>query len=537
MPLAAQIKEKPHNTTNTKMKSMNSKPVPKPATKPAIQAAPQARSQKRQFQVISDSGGPDSEDDIAPVSKKGRQGNRQSSEKVQKLGKSKKLGAQKTPPSPPPLASDSDDVEEDNTEEDMDVDVGSGNDVDGMAGGRGRKMKHGEKAILTQLEIKTARKQKCYKVLQQIASDDGEIPAKRKANLEECIKILSDAHKWGKLMPCAINLWVDPEDVLLEGIKHSLSSDSPSEKGPNIHAYEALTSLWSIDLSADLEYFVDADDGISKISMAVHKGFKAGCQEDTHKIRDAILKIIVKDPRKEALSLPIPVIKPAQGFNYFETAHLLCSQNFLEMFDRNDNWRQQLCEGKMRITHWELPSFLFDQSKISLDDDLAGCMEGYVLVRTVKHLFLSDGIPGKTKGPTRSPIAKIYKIKAITGHIIAYGACQAHYALSSVDGWTCRDGKFNLVKLYDTIVDMYEDFPEDPWAVQSLAWWNKEIFGNSAGADNDEDEDEMVPLPASMVARMAEAQQQRQEIHKAARATADVGDLLLNGGFPLTDDV
>ncbi len=187
MPLAAQIKEKPHNTANTKMKSTNSKPVLKPATKSAIQAALQAQSQKRQFQVISDSGGPDSEDDIAPVSKKGRQGNRQSSEKVQKPGKSKKLRAQKTPPSPPPLASDSDDVEEDNTEEDMDVDIGSGDDVDGMAGGRGRKTKHGEKAILTRLEIKTARKQKRYKVLQQIASDDGEIPAKRKANLEECI--------------------------------------------------------------------------------------------------------------------------------------------------------------------------------------------------------------------------------------------------------------------------------------------------------------------------------------------------------------
>ncbi len=26
-------------------------------------------------------------------------------------------------------------------------------------------------------------------------------------------------------MPRAINLWVDPEDVLLEGIEHSLSSD------------------------------------------------------------------------------------------------------------------------------------------------------------------------------------------------------------------------------------------------------------------------------------------------------------------------
>ncbi len=31
---------------------------------------------------------------------------------------------------------------------------------------------------------------------------------------------------------------------------------------------------------------------------------------------------------------------------------------------------QQLHEGKIRVTHWELLSFLFDQSKVLLDDIL-----------------------------------------------------------------------------------------------------------------------------------------------------------------------
>ncbi|KAK0439079.1 uncharacterized protein EV420DRAFT_1735635, partial [Desarmillaria tabescens] len=535
MPNAAQTKPKPI----TKPKKSSAQPVP---STHAIVAKPkpvQKRYRNSSSDVESEEEHPASKK-AKPLTKMKQTTKASQSSKTEESKKAKKIGIRKLPS--PPVTSDRDDLEDANDDYEDEEDTSavksdSSDDNDGRVGGDTVKIKSSDNDDSdepVQPKAKASRtKQKRYKVLQQITSEDGKAPEKRKENLEECIKILSDAHKWGKLMPRAINLWVDPEDVLLEGIEHSLGSDSSSDKGPNIHAYEILTSLWSIDLSSDLEYFVDADDGISKICTAVHKGFKAGHQEDTHKIREAILKIIVKDPRKETLSIPVPVIKPAQGFNYFETARLLCPQNYLETFDSDDKWRQQLREGKIRITHWELPSFLFDQSKASLDDDLAGCMEGYVLVRTVKHLLLSDGIPGKTKGPTRPPIAKIYKIKTITGRIIAYGACQARYALSSVDGWTRWDGKFNLAKLYDTIVDMYEDFPEDPWAVQSLAWWNKEIFGNSAG-DDDEDEDDMVPPPESTVARMAEARRQRQEIHKAARVAADVGDLLRNGGFPFT---
>ncbi|KAK0431437.1 hypothetical protein EV421DRAFT_1743106 [Armillaria borealis] len=496
----SKIKLRSNNTIA--QKNVTAKPKPtQPAKKLATMSAAQEQSttRKRQHQIISDLDSEvEPEDDAALVSKKGK--------KIEQPARGKKLGTQMGTQKtlPPPAASDTNDVEEDDTEEDMDLDAGSVADASGMVSGQGRKVKGTNDAELTQSEVKTARKQKHYKVLQQITSNNGEALVKRKENLEECIKILSDAHKWGKFMPRAINLWVEPKDVLLEGIERLLGSESTSENGANLNAYEALTSMWSIDLLNDLEYFVDADDGIAKISTALHKGFKSGCQEDTHKIRKNILKIIVKDPRKELLPLPAPVIKSAQGFNYSETARLFCPQIYLEMFKNNDKWRQQLCEGKIKISHWELPSFLFDQSKVSSEDALAGCMEGYVLVRMVKHLLTSNGIPGRSKGLTCPPITKIYKITKIMGHIIAYGACQAHYAFSSVDSWTRCDGKFDLQKFYEAVVDMYEDFPEDPWAIASLAWWNKEVFGNLDGADDDDDSDN-TPPPESTVFKMAEA--------------------------------
>ncbi|KAK0433072.1 hypothetical protein EV421DRAFT_1910364 [Armillaria borealis] len=457
MPYISQIKARANNTTKPSMKSTRPavKPVSKTGSKPVTQPEDPG-SRKRRLQVISDGDSSDAESQDGPQRS---HTSKWSSEKLQQQGKKKKMRTQTPPPPPPPIVSDSDEVEEDNTEEDMDMDMGSGDEVGSMAGGRGRKTRHGEEA--------------------QITSDNGEAPAKCKENLEECIKILTDAHKWGKLMLHAINLWVEPENVLLEGIEGLVDPESISQNDLNLNTYDTLTAMWSIDLSNDLEYFVDANDSVSKISIALHKGFKLARQEDTHKIRDSILKIIVKDPRKESLPLPIPMIKSAQGFNYSETACLLCPQVYLETFNTDGEWCQQLCEGKVKISHWELPSFLFDQLKASPEEDLAGSMWGYVLVRMVKHLLTSDGIPGKSKGPTHPSIVKIYKINKITGHIIVYGACQARYTLSSVDGWTCCDGKFDLQKFYEVIVDMYEDFPEDPWAVESLAWWNKEIFGNS----------------------------------------------------------
>ncbi|SJL14235.1 uncharacterized protein ARMOST_17691 [Armillaria ostoyae] len=513
MPKTMQINPKSTNPSKAKIPSAKAKTRPmKPAMKPVIQQAPQER----------DGSEVESEDDVAPVLKKGRMD--------QQRGKAKKSGTQKTPPA---AASDEEDIEEDDIEEDDIEEDGAedgateediGDDVDGMAGGWRRKAKSGSEAVPTRLEVKVARKQKRYKVLQQITSDDGETPAKQKENMEECIKILSDAHTWGKLMPRAINLWVEPEDVLLEGIEHLLGSERTSENNSNLKAFDALTSFWSIDLSKDLEYFVDADDGMSRISTALHKGFRSTRQEDTHKICDSILKIIVKDPRKESLPLPIPMIKSAQGFNYCETARLLCPQINVKMFDNDDEWRQQLREGKIKISHWELLSFLFNQSKASSEDDLVGCMEGFVLVRTVKHLLTSDGIPGKSKGPTRPSIAKMYKIKKMTGRLIVYGACQAHYALSSLDSWTRRDGKFDLQMFYYSIVDMYEDFPEDPWAVASLAWWNKEVFGSLDGADEDNDNDNNTPPPESTVFKMAEARRQRQKLHKAVTIAAQVAE-------------
>ncbi|KAK0429576.1 hypothetical protein EV421DRAFT_1948202 [Armillaria borealis] len=138
VPSTAQIKlrstngSKPKNTT-VKPKSTMTMPT-KPAMKPVIQQAPQKRSvaRKRRHRIISGGSEVESEDDAAPVSKKGRMD--------QQRGKGKKTGAQRTPPPP---VSEEDNIEEDCTEEDV------GDDVDGTAGGQGRKGKSGDEVIPT----------------------------------------------------------------------------------------------------------------------------------------------------------------------------------------------------------------------------------------------------------------------------------------------------------------------------------------------------------------------------------------------------
>ncbi|KAK0489392.1 hypothetical protein IW261DRAFT_1290156, partial [Armillaria novae-zelandiae] len=121
------------------------------------------------------------------------------------------------------------------------------------------------------------------------------------------------------------------------------------------------------------------------------------------------------------------------------------------------------------------PSFLYDQDLYNPKNDEAGLMKGYLLLRVYLHIFCSNGDPTKQEGLKQGSIAKINGIRSVTGWQIAYVACQAHYALSSKDSWTEQDGTFNMATFYNSVVTMFESYPDDEWCLDTLAWWNKYI--------------------------------------------------------------
>jgi hypothetical protein len=40
----------------------------------------------------------------------------------------------------------------------------------------------------------------------------------------------------------------------------------------------------------------------------------------------------------------------------------------------------------------------------------------------------------------------------------------------STSDWTSKDGSYDYEKMFDSIVDLFETDPTDPWVVETLEW-------------------------------------------------------------------
>jgi len=47
--------------------------------------------------------------------------------------------------------------------------------------------------------------------------------------------------------------------------------------------------------------------------------------------------------------------------------------------------------------------------------------------------------------------------------------------LSATEQWSALNDTFDLEKFYNLIVSLSECDPKDPWVVETLAFWNKEV--------------------------------------------------------------
>ncbi|KAK0488043.1 hypothetical protein EDD18DRAFT_1081952 [Armillaria luteobubalina] len=136
--------------------------------------------------------------------------------------------------------------------------------------------------------------------------------------------------------------------------------------------------------------------------------------------------------------------------------------------------------GKVKVTASEWPSFLYDQDLYDPMDDEVGLMKGYLLLHVCAFLmvfYYSQSFNRFTYPyfAAMGSIAKINGIQLVSGCQIAYAACQACYVLSSKDGWTEQDGAFDMMTFYNSIVALFESFPDDEWCLHTLAWWNKYV--------------------------------------------------------------
>ncbi|KAK0463159.1 uncharacterized protein EV420DRAFT_1639258 [Desarmillaria tabescens] len=326
--------------------------------------------------------------------------------------------------------------------------------------------------------------------------------------------VLNMCHTIGKLIPRTISLFTPVDDIMWAGAKHSNKAivlkidikDLPYTT-PNEKSFSILTEILEHGMTIweALGCFPKTEIGMTAMIKEFHLGIKESRGTDTNKVQYNILTLCLEDLVNNALTLPKPAHKTGQGFNHIDTGHLLCPQIYLEKFNKSDRFLYDLANGKVKVTASEWPSFLYDQALYDPEDEEKRLMRGFLLLHVYLHIFCSNGDPTKQ---------------------IAYVACQGHYALSSKDGWTEQDGAFDLPVFYNSIVDLFESHPDDEWALETLTWWNEQVFGDPNGC-TDTDKSEDIHPPESTVVRMAARREARAKAWVNAATAAAIEDATL----------
>ncbi|KAJ6552937.1 hypothetical protein B0H19DRAFT_1263374 [Mycena capillaripes] len=175
---------------------------------------------------------------------------------------------------------------------------------------------------------------------------------------------------------------------------------------------------------------------------------------------------------------------------------------------------QRIVSGNVELKAADLPSFLWADGSYDPDNWDRGLLRGDLLLRTVRHIWtgpssactgLKDGIPAVCN-------ARLHAKYTVDPEIIACAATQARTMLSTKD-WKLRDGSFNNEEFYDAIIKLFSGLPDDPWAVETLDWYQRNVFGD-ADLPSDRADAEPTPNAADIILTQRAARQERSEYCK-----------------------
>ncbi|KAK0458695.1 hypothetical protein IW261DRAFT_1579413 [Armillaria novae-zelandiae] len=371
----------------------------------------------------------------------------------------------------------------------------------------------GEEGVIFSKDKVTTGKQQCKGKEQSRSDRKRNKPRNDDEFSLKCMQQLWLFHSLGRYIPCCANPFVEVEDMIFDVLEHegpyvaSLSLlfasvmpylysqrlISPAEL-PAVtwleQAYKSFSSFFMPQANTDEAFalFGNREFGLCKMIEVLHNGAKDCCRDTTSKVCHVVLTLSLKDRHVDWLSLPVPTVKSSQGFNHIDTSRLLCPQIHLEDFNKDPNKiLQQLADGDIQPTASEWPSFMYDQDLYDKNNMFSG---------------LINGDPMKQSGLKQATLMKLFGIKKITSHHIAYAACLTQFGLCSKDAWQLCDGAFHLDVLYYAVVDLFEMFPEEKWVTETLAWWNIEIFDDPNGCADTLDAQKDVHPPDSTVSQM-----------------------------------
>ncbi|ETW82482.1 hypothetical protein HETIRDRAFT_314971, partial [Heterobasidion irregulare TC 32-1] len=192
---------------------------------------------------------------------------------------------------------------------------------------------------------------------------------------------------------------------------------------------------------------------------------------------------LVMQPLKLALVL---ANKCDCGFSHLMLACLLCPNKYLASFDKNftGTWNKlKSNEIKVLVKHW--PTFVYKDYQYNPSNHKKGLFCGHLLICAWCAIYIGPSAarlgPNSMIARTKSGNAKLHGTNIVTLQTIVYATCQACFAISSIEMWSPDDSTFNYPIFYRWIVELFERYQADKWTKDTLAWWNKTVFGDESG--------------------------------------------------------
>ncbi|THU86022.1 hypothetical protein K435DRAFT_805421 [Dendrothele bispora CBS 962.96] len=206
------------------------------------------------------------------------------------------------------------------------------------------------------------------------------------------------------------------------------------------------------------------------------------------------LKSLNKDPDTFSWPKLTPsIMKSERGINNPQIAMLLlpwkhAHKFWIEAESNQDVKRimQEIYDGDIPpLASDNIPAFLTLFEQYKPHQMLSGLLLGPLLVAAIKCLLTGPSSALEPKiFPTRAGNAKRLSIDTISAPLLQYTIAHVRFALSPIQSWQAKDGKFNLNTFYDWIGEFLNAAPEI-WMRKTFKALNMEIFGD----DNDDDND------------------------------------------------
>ncbi|KAG1881231.1 hypothetical protein F4604DRAFT_1993420 [Suillus subluteus] len=196
-----------------------------------------------------------------------------------------------------------------------------------------------------------------------------------------------------------------------------------------------------------------------------------------------------------------------------QLVHELCPRKWLDKFDIDvDLGIQRLQDGTWPLLSTNWPSFLYAADAIyDSEDPNIGLFCGHAGIRTFQHLYLGPAAAGSEEhndddskhGRSKSK-ATMYGLTKVTPQAWAWAMCAVWFSLSACNSYKVCIRSFNLEDFFFTILETLND-PEDPWAVETMAWINEQVFGKHAAkammAAADDTNSDLAKMRAKCAAR------------------------------------